>query len=162
MTEIRPSGKRMRQVFWGSTIVLWLGVLLHSILLFVMNQQFPFGAVSTTEVETRFQLREAAEFCCDAGMTLFLLGMLVLLGLCIAIKPALSVRQLVFALLAAVLGALICTVPFAALDRLLLQDSLFWKDFVLVLFPVVVQLMVLFLVFLVVTVCQRRRARTKE
>lgn len=140
-------------------MALWLGVLLHSVLLFVMNQRFPLGALSMEQMETRIQLRQAAELCCGVGTAIFQIGLLILLGLCIAAKSALSVGQLGRAVLAVVLGLLICTVPFAALDRLVLQDRWFWKDYVLALWPVMGQLLFFLLFFLVVVLWQRHRAK---
>ena len=113
----------LRWTSFGISMLLFLGLLVHSTLFIVNNSFFAVAdrTVITSEnyyiIEQRLALRKVADAISFICTTVFSLGCLVVLSLAIKTMKTIPLKKQVICLLGLVLAVLIVTFPFALSDK---------------------------------------------
>ncbi len=113
----------LRGTSFGISMILLLGLLVHSTLFIVLNSFYAVadGTTITSEnvhfIEQRLALRKVADTISSVCTTVFSLGCLVVLPLAIKTMKTIPLKKQVTCLLGLVLAVLIVTFPFALCDK---------------------------------------------
>lgn len=113
----------LRWTSFGISMILLLGLLVHSTLFMVLNSFYAVadGTIITSEnihlIEQRLALRKVADTISLICTTVFSLGCLVVLPVAITTLKTIPLKKQVICLLGLVLAVLIVTFPFALSDK---------------------------------------------
>ena len=102
--------------------VMLIGVLVHSILFWTVNNFFPPPTTEITAdnrqyIEMRFALRDMAERISGICTTIFGIGCIAMIYPCIAVAHAIQLRRLLIIFFLIVTAMFVCVIPFASADN---------------------------------------------
>ena len=119
-TTVRNKGgnKKITAAVMILSIILCVGFLTHSAILYSLNQIYPITSSGFAgAIEARMPLLRIAEKTIGVGSIIFFLGSIILINLFIKNKTAVAYRRMLIPFLLTVTAIFACILPFALLDR---------------------------------------------